>query len=336
MNFSLQKIDAKSEVKTLNWLGDCLIDLASGGRLYELDGTITPSQLFWSGPAFDMCVTSPSGRYAVLCQRLGTKGLVIDLGKEQPRLLREINRSYYCSQAFEYPVTFVSHQKTEWLVHCPEDYNQLEIEDVESGVSALDPAKSKLRKSADFFHSHLEASPNGRYLISAGWVWHPFDTIAMYDLETVCSNPAVLDSITFPGLDDWGEVNSATFVDDATILVSENSSRVTYGEGDKTVARIRAISLTKEEIVGEFEIEFAAGTMMASGTEHVVSFYQHPKVYHLPTGRLIASWPEIRSGLDSSSINNHLERAPAIARDRQNQRFAVANGKEVLVVQAFP
>jgi len=267
---------------------------------------------------------------------LGTKGLVIDLAGELPKLLREINRSYYCSQAFEYPVSFVGNQKTEWLVHCPEDYNHLEIEEVETGASVLDSVKSKLRKPADFFHSRLEASPNGQCLISAGWVWHPFDTIAMFNLEGVCSNPGALDSISFPGLADWGEVNSAAFVDDETVLVSENSSRVTYGEGDKTVARIRAISLTKGETVHEFEIELAAGTMMALGTDHVVSFYQHPKVYHLPTGRLIASWPEIRSGQDSSSIIHHLEKAPAIARDRQNQRFAVANGKEIVVVQAFP
>jgi len=336
MNFSLLRIDAKAEVKTLNWLGDRLIDLASGGRVYDLDGTITPSKLFWAGPAFDMCVTSPSGRYAVLCQRLGTKGLVIDLVEEQPRLLREINRSYYCSEAFEYPVAFVRDQKAEWLVHCPADYNQLEIEEVESGASALDPEKSKLRKPADFFHSRLEISPNGRSLLSAGWVWHPFDTVALFNLDAVVSNPSVLDSIAFPGLDGWGEVNSSAFVDDETILVSENSSRVTYGEGDKTAARIRSLSIPKGETVYEIGIELAAGTMMPIGREHVVAFYQHPKVYHLPTGRLITSWPEIRSGEDSSSIIHHLEKAPAIARDRQKHRFAIANGHEILVVTASP
>jgi hypothetical protein len=49
------------------------------------------------------------------------------------------------------------------------------------------------RKPQDFFHSRLEVSPEGRYLISKGWVWHPIDMITFYTIEDCLKNPLLLD-----------------------------------------------------------------------------------------------------------------------------------------------
>lgn len=107
MNFTLQRIPCRTEIGTLNWFGDDLVDLADGGRRYRLDGTTTDSNLGWGGPDFDFAVVSPSGRHAALGQRLGTKCLLLEIKNARPHLLRELNRSYYQSNMYEYPVAFV-------------------------------------------------------------------------------------------------------------------------------------------------------------------------------------------------------------------------------------
>src|SRR5690349_4885697 len=87
------EIDAKA-VKALAWNGDELIDLACGGTRYRLDGTRGKVRINY-GSLFDACAISPSGQYAVLYQRLGTKAII--LGPDG-YLVREINRSYYCAE----------------------------------------------------------------------------------------------------------------------------------------------------------------------------------------------------------------------------------------------
>jgi hypothetical protein len=336
MKFQTQQIDAKCDVQTLNWLDGDLVDFADGGRVYGLDGSITPSALNWGGPKFDLCVLSRSGRFAALCQRFGTKGLVLDVSTPQPKLLREINRSYYCSNAYEYPVTFICHEGRELLVHCPDEYCRLEIEDVAVGCRVLDAVQSQARNPADIFHSRLAVSPSGRRLISAGWVWHPFDTVAMFDLQAVWEQPSCLDKVECPGLQDFGEVSSAVFLGDDSLLVSENSDQVTYGEGEqRSQAKLRQIYLPDGTTKNQFNIDLAAGVMMPLGDQHVVTFYQHPQVFDLMSGQLIASWPEIDSGKDTGCITGHLPKAPAMALDPQRKRFAVANGKEVIVISAI-
>ena len=335
MKFSVQTLETKSEIRTLNWIGGNLVDLAHGGRVYGLDGSVAPSGLYWGG-VFDLCVVSPSGHFAALCQRLGTKGLILDLSHQPPVLLREINRSYYDAEVYEYPVAFVTHEGVELLVHCPDEYCRLEVEDVVTGNSMLNSEMSRQRKPADFFHSRLTISPSSRRMLSAGWIWHPFDTVALFDIQSVLARPTTLDLVTCPGLDDWNEVNSAAFVDDETLLISANSLKVTYGDGEgHEKACIRMLSLADGKTLHQFNFDLAAGVMMPLGGEHVATFYQHPKVFHIPTGELIASWPEIYSGSDTSSIVHHLQKSPAMAFDRKHNRFAVASGQEIVVISVL-
>src|SRR5260221_11033383 len=85
-------------IRTLCWSGDTLVDWENGLRI-SLDGTRSDRQ--WGyGYRFDRAVMSPSGRYAVIYEQRGTKGL----GLEEGRPLREINRSYYHADVFEYPI----------------------------------------------------------------------------------------------------------------------------------------------------------------------------------------------------------------------------------------
>jgi hypothetical protein len=115
--------------QTLDWYYDSLVDWAAGGRILTLDGQLSNAK-WYSTYSFDTAITSSNGQYAFIYTRLGTKGLLLKDGK----IIREINRSYYCANVYEYPATFVSlsNGKT-YLVHCPISYCQLDIEDVETG-----------------------------------------------------------------------------------------------------------------------------------------------------------------------------------------------------------
>ncbi len=152
-------------IKSLCWRGDELIDWVGGGRAFAADGTERPSTVRY-GYRFDAATASPDGRFAVIYERLGTKGLLLCDG----RVLRELDRSFYHADAYEYPVALFSGSDGRVLLaHRPRDYCRIDLEDAETGrllTESLD------RKPSDFFHSRLALSPNGKRLLSAGWVWH--------------------------------------------------------------------------------------------------------------------------------------------------------------------
>lgn len=108
------RISAKG-VRSLVWNGDELIDWAGGGTRFLLSGETVPNPVYYPY-AFDASVMSPSGEFAVIYTRLGTKGLVLHRGQ----ILREINRSYYHAGAYEYPIALARlGNGREVLIHSP-------------------------------------------------------------------------------------------------------------------------------------------------------------------------------------------------------------------------
>jgi len=151
-----------ARVSSLCWHGDELVDWVGGVARYRLDGTVVERHINWAYK-FDRTVASPDGRYVVIYEALGTKGLLL----KSDRLLRELNRSYYCANAYEYPVALSTlSDGSAVIAHCPEEYCKIELEEVETGRRLT----SRENKPADFFHSRLRFSPGGSYLLSAGWV----------------------------------------------------------------------------------------------------------------------------------------------------------------------
>jgi hypothetical protein len=86
-------------IRSLCWRGDELVDWVGGGRAFAADGTERPATVI-QGYRFDVATASPDGRFAVIYERLGTKGLLLHDG----RIVREIDRSFYFADAYEYPV----------------------------------------------------------------------------------------------------------------------------------------------------------------------------------------------------------------------------------------
>lgn len=81
----------RSRVRTLVWQGDTLVDWVGGGTVYALDGTIQQVCVSYAF-RFDACVATPDGRFAVIYERLGTKGVVLECGKIVANLYRRWER----------------------------------------------------------------------------------------------------------------------------------------------------------------------------------------------------------------------------------------------------
>jgi len=130
-----------------------------GGRRWAPDGTEQPRPTTWGGFPFDRAALSPSGRYAAIWTERGTKGLLLETGELRP--LREINRSYYRAEDYAYPLGLGRlADGREVLVHCPEEYNELQVEDLVTGERLT----TGPRGPDDVLHSRPALSPDGARL----------------------------------------------------------------------------------------------------------------------------------------------------------------------------
>src|SRR5262252_2931277 len=201
------------EVQTLAWQGDVLVDWAGGHRRIHLDGTIERGSYIPLGPRFDAAIAAPDGRHVVIYQRLGTKALLM----RDAKLVRELNRSYYFADTYEYPIGFVSLlDGSTGLIHCPDEYDRIEIERALTGERLT----SRESVRADFFHSRLSSNPAGTRFMSAGWIWHPLDWLLTFDVEAALRDPRLLDRTdTFPNAAPIGvEVSAAAWMDNERIV----------------------------------------------------------------------------------------------------------------------
>jgi hypothetical protein len=310
-----------TKIQSLCWVGDELVDFAAGGIRYRLDGSTEPAHVFYAY-RFDRAIASRDGEYAVLYEMLGTKGIILHRGKH----LREINRSYYHAHVYEYPIAILElRDRRIALAHCPESYNRLEIEELESGQ------KLTLREgeSPDFFHSRLAVSPNAEYLLSAGWVWHPLDVAQVYSISNALKTAATLDKpekFDFP--DKLWEIHSAAFLDDHTLMMVGDDG----GESGKEMSFLVQFNLKTRHVVSEVKLEEAAGTIFPISSQYLISFYKHPKVIDIASGKIVHRWPELNSGQQNSSIIWHNEQLPPLALDPLNGRFALADTSGITVI----
>ena len=310
----LEKDGWKRQVETLCWQGEFLVDYV-GIYKYSLSGEIINRGVNWTY-RFDKAVSSPDGKYSVILENYGTKGLVL----EGDRLIREINRSYYCAESYEYPLTiFRLHTGRICLAHCPEEYNQIEIEDIETGERLTSD-----REAHDFFQSRLQASQDGKYLLSAGWVWHPVNMVEVYDLSNIAT-PQYFNLCHDENLDLF-ELSSAVFINDSTVAVSGN------GEENEEERYVCVYDVAKKEVLSKVKVAEITGNMMAVDENHVVGFYENPKLIDLKTGEIVKKWTEISSGKQNSSIDLQNTKHPPTAIDVNGKRFAIANEDFIHVV----
>ena len=272
---------------------------------------------------FNRAVVSNDGNYSVIYEALGTKGLVLRGNKP----VREINRSFYHAHVYEYPFAIIHLPDGRTAIaHCPDAYNKIEIEEIESGQRLT----AREGDAADFFHSRLQATPDGEHLLSAGWVWHPLDAVQLFRIRDTLQSPAVLDRYAHLELpDELFEVHAAAFQGNETlIMVGDNGGEP--GEEGPFLARY---DLREDRVNLKRRLQEPAGTIMPVNSEFIIGFHEHPKLIEIASGKVVKRWSELDSGKQNSSIIWHEEKLPPLALDSNRMRFAVADSKGITAVQ---
>jgi len=312
-------------LKTICWVNDSIVDWASAGMQYTLDGKARQLCEYTYGFG-DSAITSADGQYAFIYQKLGTKGLLLKNGK----LLREINRSYYCANVYEYPAAFVTFEHKTYLIHCPLKYCRLDFEDVETGQIITD---TEDRNPSDFFHSRLEISPNGKYLMSKGWFWHPYDTIRVFDIMECIQQPKLLDqSQIYPNV--GTEIATASFIDDNTVLIGSSSEEAINDDLLENLPpnHIAIWDIQSDQVSKPVKMDIEFGNLYAISDQYAWDIYKFPKIINIKTGEITDRDETIVSGLQNSSIIHHLEELPKVAFNQQTKQLAITNGDSIEII----
>lgn len=334
--FQPVRLSAKG-VQSLVFHGDAVFDWVEGGRGFGLDGTEHPSKVSY-GYRFDDAIICPSGRFAILFERFGTKAAVVDT--ETGRVLREVDRSYYHADVYPFPLVMWVSVGHSLLAHCPVNYNRLEIDDLDTGERLT--AGVDRQPEGDYFHARLAVSPSGRRLLSAGWVWAPWDFVGWFDVERAFRDPTHLDKPQIAEhaahLGRVEEASAAWQTDDVLLVGSpeepdDPQEVAALGNSLRLVSPgIAVMDVRDGSITQSVPLPHPPGAMMPVGTHEVVTFYEHPRLYRLSDGQLLHEWPDLPTGKLTSSIQHHLEPPPPTAIDATRCRFAVATPDEVAVV----
>ena len=323
---------AAKELRSLCWAGDDLIYWIGGVRI----GRDGKPQRFGCGESYRFDAAVGSGEVGVMFEMLGTKGRIGRWNGELPRdhfvpigftELREIDRSYYHAAAYGYPVcVFALPDGREAIAHCPRRHDTLEIELVDGT-----PLTRRDVPAEDVFHGRLAASQDGRWLLSNGWVWQPYNVACVYDVARCLVEPAHLSTA---GLTlDLGPLEAE--VDAATL------------SGDRLIASASAerpglsiVELPSGKHLGYAELpEYLGQRIMAWGAGHIVAFDGHPRVVRLdgPRAAIVHVWEDLEvPSWSQPNVNLAPPTAPYLAIDPKRARFAIADGDRVVVIAAQP
>jgi hypothetical protein len=318
-----------SGARTLVWLGDDLYDVGAGWRSIPFDGSSGTARFSGYGDTFDAAVVSPNRDVVALLASTGTKGLLL---AADGRVIREVNRSFYHAGAYRYPLAlFTLPDGRTGVVHCPDQYNRLEIDDAVTGVR-LTIADDRI--AADVFHSRLAASPSGRYLLSAGWVWHPWGCLMVYDLHRALARPDVLDShgdvFNLTGLIQ-AEVSGACFVGDDVVISTSAEPNDPEEPDDLAPTMLARWSPITRQFIWRRTLDLTAGDLVPIAG-HVLALNQHPRLYDANNGDLLAEWPDLPTGTADSSITWTRSFTGPARIAIGHHRFAVTDGGTVTVV----
>lgn len=311
------------EISTLAWDGDNLIDATSNLRIH-LDGTRT-NRLFNIGYPFDrgQALRTPETLWTIAYENRGTKAALLKNG----RIHRELNRSFNCAKAFDYPLAIAEASPGRAvIIHCPHSYDTVEFEDAETGEMLAS------RKSDGMeFHSRLAVSPDARNLISAGWFWHPICGLWLCTIRD--SQRDEIDPSHDFAFSFGAEIDSAAFLGNDRIVVSTNAEVVNEEVPANGLGPLHlgVWSIANRRWESTVPINEPTGLMMP-WREWVVSFHDHPKAIELATGSVVQTWDLLYSGRQVGAIELGDPAPPPMALDALNGRFAIADLEGVTVI----
>jgi len=314
---------------SLNWRGNNLLDWVNGGSVYSLNGEFQHSGRAY-GYKFDSAIQSDNGVYAAIYERLGTKGLLLKNGE----IIKELNRSFYQADAYEYPIVFIKVNDEYLIVHCPEEYNQIEIENIESGIRITSNSE---REPGDCFHSRFRVNDSNTALINAGWVWHPVGILEIYNLKKAIADNTIFDNPK-SNLPVNTEVCSAEFLNDDLLIISSSNEEPFDDEdlNDKinlNPKQLGLFSIEKNAFIKKVNVDFKLGTQIPIDENFVIDLYEYPKLIDLNSGEIKQRFENINSGKQDLAIIHHIDEVPPIAIDRLNKRIAIGNGNKIELLE---
>lgn len=182
----------------------------------------------------------------------------------------------------------------------------------------------------------MAVSPNGRYLLSAGWVWHPWGCLAVHDLPRALTEPTTLDSsgdvFDMRGLVQ-AEVAGACFIDEDVVISTSAEPNDPDGSEDLAPTMLALWSTTTQTFAWRRQLDLTAGDLVPMAGD-ILALHGHPRLYATATGDMIGEWPDLATGdADSSIVWDKSFSGPARAAvDQINRRFAITDGDRITVV----
>lgn len=330
---------------SLHWDGGELVDPVGGFQRWTAAGVRSSGQAIGYGDLFDTLAVSPSGRYQALYTRRGTKALLLD----GTNLVRELNRSYYQAEAYDYPIALGRlPDGREVVAHCPDEYNRLQIDDAATGK----PLARMTGECGDYFHSRLQFSPDGRHLLVNGWFWHPEATVEVHDVLASLSDPGALgvnmlreggggdcggqgdDGSECWQADPWrGEAAGACWLAADRIAVIEVPDGFEDGDAGAEFSGTTTLAVLTPhgEVLSRNPVEVNAGVLLACG-DNVLNLHGHPTLLNPVTGRTVAAWPHLDAGNTDVSYGLDPTRLPAAAYHPERRELALAQGDRIVVL----
>jgi len=323
-----KSIKFENKPYSLNWRNNDLIDWVGGGNIYSLSGEFKFNGRGYSYK-FDNAIQSDNGEYSVIYETLGTKGLLLKNGE----ILRELNRSYYQASAYEFPISFVKLENNEYaIIHCPNEYNLIEIENIESGLKLT----SEIRKPVDCFHSRLRVNKSNSILINAGWLWHPYGILNIYNINNALKDNSIFDkhSVELPIN---SEICSAEFLNNNLIFISSTKDEPLNDEELNDIinlnpGQIGLYSINENKFIKKITVNYTLGTLIPIDENLIIDLYEHPKLIDVNTGKIIQKFEDINTGKQDGSIIHHIEKIPPIAVDIFNRRIAIGTDNTIEIL----
>lgn len=330
-------IDDVKNVRSLSWSGDSLIDWCVGMKRWDADGKEQRSR-FTSAYPFDMAVPSSCGEFVCVAATNQTKGVI--RRQRDFRLVREINRSYYFAGSYEYPAVFATLADGRTvIIHCPEEYNRLEMEDPETGdrLGYNDESPRSNDELSDVFHSRLSISPSGKWLMSNGWYWHPFETVELFSIEDAARDIRHLDKAQViapqPSI-----AEDARFLSDDRIMIRyaegwcdlEGNEVASKENGETHTVAIWTIGSKTFDSVSHFQEPM--GILMPINYRFVVDLYEHPRLIDLENGETLQTWDSIDSSRATSCMSVK-DDSTAMAIDPAGKRLAIHNNDRIDILK---
>lgn len=318
-----------NNLQSMSWFNDTLVDWTNAGKQYFTNGQVREIGKYNYAFNFDSSIISNNGQYAVIYQKQGTKGLLLKNGE----ILREINRSYYQADNYEYPVAFVTAKNGKtYLIHCPSEYCRIDFEEVETGKVITN---HKGRKPSDFFHSRFEISPDNTTFISKGWAWHPYDFVEIFDIEECIQNPLLLDKSKISPVVD-AEICTASYINNDLILIGSPNHTEPFNHdlSDKLKnGQVAVWNIKSNTISGIVSANFTiGGHLTAIDEEYAWDLFDYPKIVNYQTGQVEEKLEDIFTGQQVSSIIHHLDNLPKIAFNRKTKQVAISNKDKIEIL----